>query len=167
MCRPTPGNPSDFVLVFVKVYGAGIEQRDWNQKVYGDPRSAVNIWVRAFAEVGDFHFPWAETRCRHCGTVFGRYKNPEYKGPIPSLRNPATELLCCVLNRTKDIKEQMKAKAEAGNLEDFIQFVTASLFPCWAEAGLRDRLAMIALDQVNWEEVPAALGAHDPQRRAD
>jgi hypothetical protein len=58
----------------------------------------------------------------------------------------------------------MRVEAKAGPRK-LREFITAGLFPPWAEgaeAGLKEQLARIALGQVNWSEVNAALGIRYP-----
>jgi hypothetical protein len=75
-------------------------------------------------------------------------------------------LTCSRLTGDATIKEQLKAKFEPGDVGAFAEFVKASLFPSWVdgdEAGLREHLAKVALDEVYWVEVMAALGMPDPE----
>lgn len=169
------GHPTKYVVLFKRGFSYDMEEEDWNLEQDLDPdwdglgefaRGELNgrpLWLvllcRTCREQGKSSGSWIQP----C-TLFW-WRNSEYEGPIPPLRDPATELVCSALTRTADIKERMRmVEAEAGPRK-LIDFVTASLFPPWAEgaeAGLKERLARIALVQVNWWEVRAALGIRDP-----
>jgi len=183
-----------------------MEEEDWNLQQDLNP-SLEGLQEFARSKGGELNDRplWLVLLCRTCreqGKDGGSWilpcthlwwRNLEYDGPIPPLRNPATELVCSALTRTAEIKERMRVEAEArcGELEDFgfatwaeaeearlrkmveahrgqrklREFVMASLFPPWAEgaeAGLKEQLAKMALDQVNWWEVRAALGMPGP-----
>jgi hypothetical protein len=162
-----------YVVLFKRGPTHREEEDDWNLETNPFPDS-VGLECLVASNGGDLNGRplWAVLLCRTCREQVKNggswispcrllwWRNPEYDGPIPPLRNPATDLVCIALTKTPEIKERMRAEAAQG-LWRLREFVMASLFPPWAEgaeAGLREQLAKIALDQVNWWEVRAALG---------
>jgi len=120
------GHPTKYVVLFRRGSSCDIEEKDWNLEQDADP-DPEGLRELA-ANIGGEHdgWPlWVVVLCRTCREQVQDggswilpcrrlwWRNLEYDGPIPPLRNPATDLVCSALTRTAEIKERMRAEAEA------------------------------------------------------